>query len=68
MAQEINSFVLPCACTVRVRAPLYGLLAPAVCWINKPNFRRMGAWAKECHFAWSFVSLFIDDRHLFWLP
>lgn len=42
MAQEINSFVLPCACTGRVRAPLYGLPAPAVCWINKPNFRCMG--------------------------
>lgn len=63
MAQEINiNLVCPVHVRNRVRALLDGLRASAACWINKPTFRRKGKGMPS--FAWSFVSLFIDDRDL----
>lgn len=65
MAHEININLL---WLVHVRK-VYGLLY-MVCGPRRPAGSispLSGARVKECLFAWSFVSLFIDDRYTFCL-
>lgn len=47
-ARDKYKFALACTCTEGVRAPLYGLRAPAACWVNKPTFRRKGKGMPLC--------------------